>query len=89
MLKLVTKILSAPVTLPIRGARWVAEEVLEEARRQYYDPEAIRAQLAALNEELERGEIGEAEFLEREDVLLERLEDAYEWQEIWSEEEGE
>jgi hypothetical protein len=59
---------------PVRGSAWVIGQVLREAERQYYDPAAIRAELARLEEALEAGEIDEEEFDRCEDELLDRLE---------------
>ncbi|MBO4255538.1 gas vesicle protein GvpG [Streptomyces griseorubiginosus] len=59
---------------PVRGSGWVIGQVLREAERIYYDPAAIRAELARLEERLEAGEIDEEEFDRQEDELLDRLE---------------
>ncbi|KMS76828.1 gas vesicle protein [Streptomyces viridochromogenes] len=59
---------------PVRGSAWVIRQVLQEAERLYYDPATVRAELAALEEQLTRGEIDEEEFDRREDELLDRLE---------------
>ncbi|TLS41179.1 gas vesicle protein [Streptomyces montanus] len=59
---------------PVRGSFWTIRQVLAEAERQYYDPAAIRAELALLEQRLEAGEIDDAEFDRREDELLDRLE---------------
>ncbi|MEV6168506.1 gas vesicle protein GvpG [Streptomyces sp. NPDC051954] len=59
---------------PVRGSAWVVRQVLSEAERIYYDPAAVRAELAQLEERLEAGEIDEEEFDRREDELLDRLE---------------
>ncbi|ELS57773.1 gas vesicle protein GvpG [Streptomyces sp. ISL-22] len=59
---------------PVRGSAWVIRQVLSEAERRYYDPAAVRAELAALEEQLTAGEIDEEEFDRREDELLDRLE---------------
>ncbi|WP_405592451.1 gas vesicle protein GvpG [Streptomyces sp. NBC_01092] len=59
---------------PVRGSGWVIKQVLQEAERLYYDPGAVRAELAALEEQLTAGEIDEEEFDRREDELLDRLE---------------
>lgn len=58
---------------PVRGTLWVLQKVVDEAERQYYDPSAIQGELARLAEQLDAGEIDEAEFDRREDELLERL----------------
>ncbi|WP_128382060.1 gas vesicle protein GvpG [Streptomyces cavernae] len=59
---------------PARGSLWVIEQLVAEAERRYYDPGAIRAELGLLEQQLEAGEIDEAEFDRREDELLDRLE---------------
>ncbi|MEU0424094.1 gas vesicle protein GvpG [Streptomyces canus] len=59
---------------PVRGSAWAIRQVLNEAERLYYDPAAVRAELARLEERLEAGEIDEEEFDRQEDELLERLE---------------
>ncbi|MFF1562595.1 gas vesicle protein GvpG [Streptomyces sp. NPDC058293] len=59
---------------PVRGSLWVMEQVLTEAERQYYDPAAVRAALARLEERLEAGEIDDTTFDRMEDELLDRLE---------------
>jgi len=59
---------------PVRGSGWVIRQVLAEAERLYYDPGTVRAELAALEEQLTAGEIDEEEFDRREDELLDRLE---------------
>jgi hypothetical protein len=59
---------------PVRGSAWVIRQVMSEAERLYYDPAAVRAELAQLEERLEAGEIDEEEFDRVEDELLDRLE---------------
>ncbi|MFE4870018.1 gas vesicle protein GvpG [Streptomyces sp. NPDC006692] len=59
---------------PVRGTFWVLAQVTAEAERQYYDPATVRRELAALEQQLTDGEIDEAEFDRREDLLLDRLE---------------
>ncbi|WP_327327754.1 gas vesicle protein GvpG [Streptomyces sp. NBC_01210] len=69
---LLGELLLLPVA-PVRGTVWVLQQVVDEAERQYYDPSAIQAELARLAEQLDAGDIDEAEFDRREDELLERL----------------
>ena len=59
---------------PGRGSLWAVRQVVAEAERQYYDPAAVRAELALLERRLEAGEIDEEEFDRLEDELLDRLE---------------
>ncbi|MET8952493.1 gas vesicle protein GvpG [Streptomyces sp. NPDC004393] len=63
---------------PVRGSFWAVRQVLTEAERQYYDPAAVRAELARLEERLESGEIDAQEFDRLEDQLLDRLQIAME-----------
>lgn len=70
---LFTGLLTLPLA-PLRGTAWVIEQVVVQAEREAYDPEPVRRELAALERDLVDGRIGEAEFEEREDQLLDRLE---------------
>jgi hypothetical protein len=72
---LLSEVLLLPLA-PVRGSAWVIRQVMREAERIYYDPATIRAELASLEEQLEAGEIDDAEFDRREDELLDRLEAA-------------
>ena len=67
-------LLSGLVTLPlapVRGVSWTLSQVVAEAQREQRD--AIRRQLAELDEALRAGEISETEFDQREDELLDLL----------------
>lgn len=70
---LVTGLLTLPLA-PVRGTFWVLDQVVTTAERQAYDPEPVRAQLAALVAQYEEGHISDEEFDRREDELLDRLE---------------
>lgn len=70
---LITQLLTLPLA-PVRGTVWVLDQVVLTAERQYYDPEPVLQQLAALEQELLDGSITEEEFDQREDDLLEELE---------------
>ncbi|MGB9183483.1 MAG: gas vesicle protein GvpG [Solirubrobacteraceae bacterium] len=69
---LFTGLLTLPLA-PVRGVVWVADKLMEEAERELYDEDRIRAELIALEFEAEEGKLGEAEVQAREDALLERL----------------
>jgi polyhydroxyalkanoate synthesis regulator phasin len=69
---LFTGLLTLPLA-PVRGTIWVAEQVLDEAERQFYDPAVIRRQLEQVDEMRRRGEISEEEAEQMEDDLVERL----------------
>jgi hypothetical protein len=69
---LVIGLLGLPL-LPVRGVVWLAEQVLEQAEDQFYDPARIRAQLDRIDEARRSGELSEAECTELENELLQRL----------------
>ncbi|GAA2960213.1 MULTISPECIES: gas vesicle protein GvpG [Streptomycetaceae] len=69
---LISGILLLPLA-PVRGVIWVAEKVNDAADREMHDPGVLRAQLAALNQELEDGNVSPEEFEREEEELLERL----------------
>ena len=67
------KLLTFPVSGPIVGSKWIMQTLLTEAERQYYDPAAIRRQLADLEAEHRAGRIDDDEFDRREEELFGRL----------------
>lgn len=69
---LITGLLGLPLA-PVRGTVKVAEVVLEQAERQYYDPEVIRRQLEEVDDALAEGQITHDEAEQLEDELVERL----------------
>jgi len=69
---LVTGLLGLPLA-PLRGVMWLAEQVLEQAEEQYYDPARIRVQLEQVDEARRSGEMSEEECVEIENELLQRL----------------
>lgn len=69
---LIKGLLTLPLA-PVRGTIWVAEQVQEEAERQYYDPAVIRRELEEVDRLRVAGDITEEEAEELEDVLVERL----------------
>ncbi|OEU89327.1 gas vesicle protein [Streptomyces abyssalis] len=75
---LITQLLTLPLA-PVRGAVWVMDQLVLTAEQQYYDPEPVRQQLAALEQELLDGRITEEEFDRIEDELLDELE----WRQAW------
>ncbi|MFF3000688.1 gas vesicle protein GvpG [Streptomyces sp. NPDC057950] len=71
---LLTQLLTFPLA-PVRGVGWVVDRVIDAAEREYYDPEPVERELAALERALLEGRIDQAVFDEREDQLLDRLEE--------------
>jgi len=69
-------LLSALVNLPlapVRGVVWVADQVLQEAERQYYDPALIRQELDEIDQLRREGLIDPEEADQREEELIARL----------------
>ena len=58
---------------PVRGVAWIAEQVRQEAERQWMDPAAIQEALADVQARREAGMIDDAEADRLEDELIERL----------------
>ena len=58
---------------PIRGTVWVAEQLQEEAERQYYDPGIIRRKLEEVADAREAGVISPEEATRLERELVARL----------------
>jgi hypothetical protein len=70
---LLTEILLLPLA-PVRGTVWIADRVAQEAERQFNDPRAVRARLAALYRAVDEGSIDEPAFEAEEERLLRLLE---------------
>lgn len=68
-------LLSLPLA-PVRGTVWVAQQVLDEAERQYYDVGALRRQLEEVALARESGEIDDDEAVALEEQLTARLVEA-------------
>lgn len=60
-------------TAPISGTVWVAEQIQQEAERQYYDPGLIRRKLEDVAEARAAGTISDGEAAELEKQLVTRL----------------
>lgn len=58
---------------PVRGVVWVADQVLQEAERQYYDPALIRQELDEVDQMRREGMIDPEEADQREEELIARL----------------
>lgn len=69
---LITGLFTWPVA-PVRGVTWVAEQVLDEAERQWSDPGAVERALADVERRRAAGELTEEEAAELEDELVARL----------------
>ena len=73
------KLLTAPLTLPISGFRFVLNRVEEMAERELYDEERIREELLLLQLRLDEGEVSEEEYVVEEADVIARLRAAREY----------
>jgi cytochrome c-type biogenesis protein CcmI len=69
---LITGIVTLPLA-PGRGAAWIAEQVRQEAERQWRDRAALQEALVDVQARREAGLIDDAEADRLEDELIERL----------------
>ena len=69
---LISSLVTAPFA-PLHGTVWVAEQVKNEAERQYYDPGSIRRQLTEVEEARRTGALSEDEAARMEKELVSRL----------------
>jgi Gas vesicle protein G len=66
-------LLTLPVSGPVGGTIWIAEQVRAAAEGERYGEAAVHQELMDLEYWYERGELTDVEFDEAADVLLERL----------------
>lgn len=69
---LISGLLTLPIA-PVRGAVWLAEQILDQAEEQYYDPARIRVELERVDEARRSGELSEDQCAALENELLQRL----------------
>ncbi|QUH00232.1 gas vesicle protein GvpG [Saccharopolyspora erythraea] len=69
---LLSGILTLPLA-PVRGVVWVAEQMKNQAEREYYDPRVIQRQLAEVDEAHANGELTDQQRDELQEGLLARL----------------
>ena len=67
------QLLTAPISLPLAGFRFILGQIQELAERELYDEDRIRDDLLLLQLQLEEGEIDEAEFQLREGEIMQRM----------------
>ena len=72
---LVTGLVTWPLA-PVRGVVWVAEQVEQEAQRQWHDPAVIHRQLDEITERERSGELSSDEAAALEEALVQRILDA-------------
>jgi len=69
---LITGLLTWPLA-PVRGVAWIAEQVRQEAERQWMDPAALHEALDDIQARREAGLIDDDEADRLEDELIDRL----------------
>jgi hypothetical protein len=74
------KIAALPVTGPLKGIMWIAQQVQDRAENELFNPAKIQSELMELELSLDLGEITEETYMEAEEVLLQRLRMAQERQ---------
>lgn len=78
---LLTKLLFFPIAGPVAGIRWSLGKVQRVVEEELVDDSPIKQELMELQMLLELGDIDEAEYVEREAVLMQRLREVREWRE--------
>jgi hypothetical protein len=69
---LVTGLATWPLA-PVRGTVWVAEQVLHEAEREWYDPAVIQRELDDVAARRRAGDLTDEEADRLEEELVQRL----------------
>jgi hypothetical protein len=69
---LLTGLITLPLA-PVRGVAWLAEQLLDQATREEYDPAETYQQLAELDQAREAGVISAEECATAEEALVARL----------------
>jgi len=67
------RLLASPIRLPVGGALWLAERICETAEAELNEPAKLKARLAAIEKQLEAGEITEEAFEVEEAAIIKRL----------------
>lgn len=66
-------LLTFPVLGPIKGIKWIAEKVGEQADKELYNEDAVRGKLLELELRMDLGEISEEEYASTEEALMAHL----------------
>lgn len=78
---LLGKVLFFPVTAPVAGIRWSLNQVMKVVEQELTDDTPIKQELMELQMLLELGDIDDAEYVERERAIMERLREVRGWKE--------
>jgi len=69
---LITQLLTLPLA-PVRGVVWIADQILEEAEQEFYDPAAIQAALDEVDARRSAGLLTDEQAADLEEELVQRL----------------
>ena len=78
---LLSKVLFFPITGPVAGIRWSLNKVVQVAEEELTDDAPIKQELMELQMKLELGDIDDAQYVEQEALLMQRLRDVRLWRE--------
>jgi hypothetical protein len=67
------QLLTAPITLPLSGFRFILGQIADFADQELYDEDRIRQDLLLLQLRLEEGEIDEEQYEAEEAEIMQRL----------------
>lgn len=70
------QLLTAPVSMPVFGLRFVLQRLLDVTEQELMDVDRIHEDLLLLQLRLDEGEIAEEEYLEAEAAIMQRLREA-------------
>ena len=78
---LLTNLLLFPISGPVAGIKWSLRKVAQVVDEELTDDTSVKQDLMELQMQLELGDITDAEYVEREAVLMQRLRDVRMWRE--------
>jgi hypothetical protein len=78
---LLSKVLFFPIAGPVAGIRWSLNKVIQVAEEELTDDAPVKQDLMELQMKLELGDITDAEYVEREAVLMARFREVRAWRE--------
>ena len=70
---LLAKLLLFPITAPVYGLGFIAEQIKEQVDAEQLDEDLVEEELMTLTIRYELGEIGDASYVDQETALLEHL----------------
>src|SRR5438045_8226334 len=78
---LISNILLFPISGPVAGIKWSLGRVGQVVDEELTDETPIKQELMELQMQLELGDIDDAEYAQREAVLMQRFRDVRAWRE--------